>query len=99
MLKQRLRETDLIGRYGGEEFAVILPDTDANDAARVLDELRAGFGQIHHQSGEAQFYVTFSCGVSSLADFDDASALNDAADRALYVAKQAGRNCVIKAQP
>ncbi len=101
ILRQRLRQGDLIGRYGGEEFAVILPATSAAAAAGVLDEIREAFGKICHKAGDTEFFATFSAGV---ADLGDATGLADAgemfriADMALYQAKQAGRNRVELAQ-
>jgi diguanylate cyclase (GGDEF)-like protein len=100
LLRQRLRATDVIGRYGGEEFVVILPDTDGAAAARVLDVIRDGFGQVRQRAGQAVFSVTFSCGVASFplyGLYGDASQLIDAADRLLYQAKAAGRNRVLLA--
>ena len=97
LLQQRLRKTDIIGRYGGEEFAVVLPDTDDSTAAKVLNEIREGFAQVRHQNGEDGFFVTFSCGVASFPQYEDATRLNDAADKALYVAKSGGRNRVVLA--
>jgi diguanylate cyclase (GGDEF)-like protein len=95
LLQQRLRKTDIIGRYGGEEFGVILPDTDGAAAFRVLDELRSGFARIRQQSGGAAFYTTFSCGIAAFPNYTDAVRLNEAADCALYEAKRSGRNRVV----
>ena len=97
LLKQRLRATDIVGRYGGEEFAVVLTDADAEAAMRVLDNVRQDFSQLHQLASGAEFQVTFSCGVADLAHYDDAAKLNDAADKALYKAKHAGRNRVMQA--
>lgn len=95
LLKQRLRETDIVGRYGGEEFAVIMNDTDATSAAKVIDEIRTVFSRLLHLSHDEEFYVNFSCGIADLAHFSDAASLSEAADKALYQAKQRGRNKVV----
>lgn len=95
LLKQRLRETDIVGRYGGEEFAVILNDTDAISAAKVIDEIRNVFSRLLHLSQEDEFSVSFSCGIADLAHFSDATSLSEAAEKALYQAKQRGRNKVV----
>lgn len=93
--KQNLRQYDVIGRYGGEEFLVVLPNTDLLTAKKVLDELRISFGKVSHWCDKGDFTCNFSCGVASFPDFDDASALIEAADKALYIAKNAGRNQVV----
>ena len=95
LLQQRLRKTDVIGRYGGEEFAVILMDTDEEQAYRVMDEIRKSFEQIRHESDSGRFPVTFSCGIASYPAFPDSLSLNKEADRLLYEAKRSGRNRVI----
>ncbi len=95
LLKQRLRETDIVGRYGGEEFAVIMNDTDATSAAKVIDEIRNVFSRLLHLSHEEEFSVNFSCGIADLAHFSDVASLSEAADKALYQAKQRGRNKVV----
>jgi diguanylate cyclase (GGDEF)-like protein len=97
LLQQRLRRNDIIGRYGGEEFAVVLPDTDGRAAVKVLDEIRAGLSQIRQRSGEHEFTVTFSGGVASFPHYPEAIQLTNAADQALYAAKHAGRNRVVLA--
>ncbi|MDX1456142.1 MAG: diguanylate cyclase [Marinobacter sp.] len=96
-LKQRLRKTDHIGRYGGEEFAIIFPDTSESDARAVLNEIRERFSELSQPAGDREFKVTFSCGVACWND-ETAQALCERADRALYRAKAEGRNCVLPAQ-
>ena len=95
LLQQRLRRTDVVGRYGGEEFAVILGDVDGETAERILNELRENFAQIIHHADGSEFQVTFSCGIGVFPEQDTVSALNMATDKALYTAKQQGRNQVV----
>ena len=94
LLKQRLRTSDLVGRYGGEEFAAILVDADAVTASKVLDTIRHDFSRLRHSAEGKEFSVSFSCGVADIAQFPDAARLSDGADKALYKAKHAGRNRV-----
>ena len=98
ILKQRLRKSDTIGRYGGEEFAIVLYDTDINNALKVVNEIREHFSQLSHNSGDIEFNVTFSCGLAAYPYFDTAAELNEAADKALYQAKESGRNRVVVAE-
>ncbi len=94
ILKQRLRKSDTVGRYGGEEFAIVLYDTDIQSAGKVIDEIREHFALVSHSAGDKEFNVTFSCGLAAYPYFDTSSELNEAADKALYQAKKSGRNCV-----
>ena len=98
LLKQRLRRTDLVGRFGGEEFAVILLDTDGPTAEGILDKIRDTFSQIEHRHEDVVFKKTFSCGIASYPGFSGSSGLIEAADRALYAAKDGGRNRVVLAR-
>ncbi|MBF0446254.1 MAG: diguanylate cyclase [Magnetococcales bacterium] len=98
LLRQRLRKSDLVGRYGGEEFAVILPNTDAETADKVLNELRVAFGKIVHKYKETVFSKTFSCGVAMYPGHESGTDINNAADSALYEAKEGGRNRVVFAK-
>lgn len=94
LLRQRLREIDAVGRYGGEEFAVILADTDSATAVKVLNKIREDFSRLRHIADGVEFSATFSCGIADVANFGDATKLGDAADKALYRAKHGGRNQV-----
>jgi len=101
ILKEDLRIYDRIGRWGGEEFILILPDTQLMDAAKVAERVRVRTAkmEISFENGEI-FSVQVSLGVASTAgQFSSLTKLIDAADQALYQAKQTGRNrvCVFEA--
>lgn len=96
-LSQRLRRTDLIGRYGGEEFIVVLPGADASQAVEVLDRIRRDFGRIKHPWQETWCTATLSIGVSMLRDGSSAETLINQADEALYAAKRGGRDRTVTA--
>ncbi|MCE1253866.1 MAG: diguanylate cyclase [Anaerolineae bacterium] len=95
MLTKRLRSTDVIGRYGGEEFAVVLPNTSGQEAVKIFEQLCVGFEQIHHRTKSGIFQVTFSCGVSSYPECITPVELAETADKALYCAKHEGKNRVV----
>lgn len=95
-LRQRLRTSDVIGRYGGEEFAVILADTSPEVAEEVVNSLRRDFAAIPHETDGEPFTVTFSAGIASLPPHTAVRDLVLAADQALYRAKDAGRNRVVR---
>ncbi|MGE4348184.1 MAG: diguanylate cyclase [Candidatus Berkiella sp.] len=98
LLKQRLRKTDSIGRYGGEEFAIILPQTDRNVILPLLEDIRKGFSKLLHQSSDplVEFTATVSCGLAEFTTTNNTvGKLVQAADKALYAAKSQGRNCVV----
>ena len=92
-LKQRLRKSDSIGRYGGEEFAVILPNTTGDDALHFMNDIREVFSQLEHTAGDTEFKVSFSCGICSFTG-DNTDFIIEQADEALYAAKKQGRNNV-----
>ncbi len=90
------RATDLAARYGGEEMAVILPNTCAHETAVIVEEIRANLAslKIVHEGSQVSPYVTFSFGLASLIPGPNESVekIIQAADVALYQAKYAGRN-------
>ncbi|MGV8566291.1 GGDEF domain-containing protein, partial [Pseudomonas aeruginosa] len=96
-LKQRLRKTDHIGRYGGEEFAVVLPDTDLDAARLVLDEIRQRFAEIHYPAQPTDLRCTFSCGIAELTPDLDIKSMAKQADEALY--RASGRYTSIRLRP
>ena len=97
ILRQRLRTSDIIGRYGGEEFALILTETASDRAFELLEELRADFSHLSFSAKDRNFSCTFSAGIASFGKFWTLEHIREAADQALYKAKQGGRNRVVVA--
>ena len=94
-LRQQVRESDLVGRFGGEEFTVLLPRTDAEGACRIAERLRSSAGLLSVTAADRHISVTISIGVAELDRHGhDLFELLAAADLALYRAKAAGRNQV-----
>lgn len=94
MLQQRLRKTDMVGRYGGEEFALVLPGASADVALRILDDIRRSFRELEFSFGGATARCTFSAGVAAFPGHQQVERLVSAADEALYAAKREGRDRV-----
>jgi diguanylate cyclase (GGDEF)-like protein len=100
LLRRRLRQTDTIGRYGGEEFAILLDDLTEGEAVRLVDRLREEFANLEqHGADRRRFHATFSAGVAMLDPNADLDHWGKSADEALYAAKKAGRNRVLAAGP
>ncbi len=98
LARQELREIDLIGRYGGEEFVILLPETGRRGAKALAERLRKRIAQTQIKVGQAEISITISVGVSILSpDCNDLTQLIEAGDKALYAAKAAGRNRVKEA--
>ncbi|MBB1593393.1 sensor domain-containing diguanylate cyclase [Achromobacter sp. UMC46] len=93
MLRTQLRDTDLVGRIGGEEFAVVLPDTDIESAHRFARNVQRRIADTPYLSDGRHIPLTVSIGISALhTKDDDAELALSRSDRALYYAKQRGRN-------
>lgn len=91
-LKAGLRTTDYVARYGGEEFVLLFPETGPDAALVAMEKLRQRISKLpFHFSGEP-VTVTFSAGLAAFGQGDSEEAVFERADRALYLAKDAGRN-------
>jgi diguanylate cyclase (GGDEF)-like protein len=92
-----IRMIDRFGRQGGEEFLLLLPDTDMDHAVQILDRLRDRIAQLDWATVSPDLSLTISAGVSTIRPNDTAEDVLARADRALYSAKDAGRNRVFAA--
>ena len=94
-LRQQVRESDVVGRFGGEEFTALLPCTGDAGAYGIAERLRAGAGRMSVPAADARIRVTVSIGMAVLGQHGhDLFELLAAADMALYKAKDAGRDQV-----
>jgi diguanylate cyclase (GGDEF)-like protein len=99
LLRRRLRQSDTIGRYGGEEFAILINDLQEGQVVRLVSRVLDEFAQIEHPAPGGTFHATFSAGVAMLDSATmDLDRWRKAADDALYSAKAAGRRRVIAAR-
>jgi diguanylate cyclase (GGDEF)-like protein len=95
LLKTNMRESDLSCRYGGEEFAVLLPNTSANEAIEIANQLRVAMGKSTLALAEDNAApLTASFGVADIGD--SVEDLLNHADKAMYIAKKGGRNQVMR---
>jgi diguanylate cyclase len=94
VIRDDLRPGDTIGRYGGEEFIILLPDSTEEQGIEIVSRLQRALTKRFFLTGNSRLLITFSAGVSQmLADETSAQAI-DRADRAMYAAKRAGKNRV-----
>lgn len=89
-MNQRIRATDLLARYGGEEFALILPNTSAEQANHIIDDLRERVAETPFLGDTS---VTFSSGIAEINPNESLDSWISRSDKALYAAKDLGRNC------
>jgi diguanylate cyclase (GGDEF)-like protein len=95
LTKEHIRQIDLVGRYGGEEFSIVLPDTNKADAGFVAERIRTSIAEYTFKAYDETLNLTVSLGVSSFPeDAKVVGELIEKADSALYRAKQSGRNKV-----
>ncbi|WP_348698377.1 GGDEF domain-containing protein [Duganella fentianensis] len=92
-----IRSTDTLGRMGGEEFAVLMPDTDKEGAWRLAERVRLAIAAAEISSGEISMHATVSIGLAMRTAGEQFDALYVRADMALYAAKEAGRNRTVVA--
>lgn len=96
-LRDRLRNTDFVARYGGEEFVILLPETDVDTALKVLEALREHIASLPFHFRKQHVSITLSAGLVGFANESGADQLFERADKALYRAKEQGRNRVVVA--
>jgi len=95
LIRQNIRDTDIVGRYGGEEFIIILPKTTLSSAWVVAERLRSIIEKAEMKDSAGNiFAITVSQGLAGWERGEDAYSLISCADEALYKAKEKGRNCV-----
>lgn len=96
-LSKNIRGSDFVARYGGEEFVMLLPGTSLEDGVRLANRMRENIAQIGFHFRGKPVWVTISCGVTELREGDADNEAFDRADKAMYRAKQGGRNRVVSA--
>ncbi|MGI9427724.1 MAG: GGDEF domain-containing protein [Bythopirellula sp.] len=92
VIKQSKRSMDLAARYGGDEFVIIYPAFELAEAAASADRLRSEIAARQFPFDDVELTIHVSVGVAEATSADDVASLLDRADKALYAAKQAGRN-------
>ncbi|MFN2348318.1 MAG: diguanylate cyclase [Thioalkalivibrio sp.] len=95
-LQSRIRETDMVARYGGEEFVMLITGATGHEALALADEIRTAISRLGFHFRNERVPVTISAGIAQFAEGDSPDSAFDNADRALYEAKNTGRNrCVL----
>jgi diguanylate cyclase len=96
LLSQHCRETDFVSRFGGEEFTMLLSDTNAQSALTTANKIRNIVEKTAFNSNGKKIAITISCGITQFIGSDDDESAFIRADKALYQAKSNGRNqCII----
>lgn len=95
-LENNLRESDVIARWGGEEFLILLPSLNIQEAYWVAEKLRKSVAEQVVEAPPHLVSVTITCGVADIKDYDSVDACIHAVDKKLYVGKESGRNAVVK---
>jgi diguanylate cyclase (GGDEF)-like protein len=96
ILEDSLRESDVIARWGGEEFLILLPSLKVQEAFWVAEKLRKAVADYEIDAPPYSVSATITCGVADIRDYDSVEACIHAIDKKLYVGKESGRNTVIK---
>ena len=97
VIRENVRPQDSVGRYGGEEFVVLLPDTDLDSATAALVRLQRALTKRFFLARQQKLLITFSAGVAELRAEEQPVDAIDRADKAMYLAKRSGKNRVIAA--
>jgi diguanylate cyclase len=89
---------DVISRFGGEEFLIVLPDTELGEAEQTITRLQRELTKQIFMHNHTRLLMTFSAGLAQRHENEDQTTMISRADKALYAAKKAGKNRVIKAE-
>jgi diguanylate cyclase (GGDEF)-like protein len=95
LMSNSIRETDKVGRYGGEEFVIVFDECTVDDAAKKVQMIKEIFSNMQFAHNKTHFTVSFSAGLVNLNDYENVQTAVSFADKALYRAKQEGRNKVL----
>jgi diguanylate cyclase len=93
LIRERLRASDFISRFGGEEFVILLPETEAKEAVAVMEEIREAIANTPFHFRHKQVQITVSIGLTMFQGKDNLKNAFTRADKAMYEAKDSGRNC------
>ena len=97
LLQKYCRQTDFVSRFGGEEFAMLLSNTDKKSAQVLAEKIRRIIEKASFTYGSKKISITISCGIADLEEGDTKDKIFNRADKALYAAKKQGRNCSVVA--
>ena len=97
VVREAIRPTDVLGRYGGEEFVILLPDTDLAAAEVAMVRVQRALTRRFFLHNNERLLITFSAGIAQLASGENRESVLERADRALYEAKRLGKNRVVTA--
>ena len=95
LMNKHIRKTDFLFRIGGEEFVLLLPKTELQHATPLVDKIRNSVGESKFHFKQEQLKLTMSGGLTTVSPLDSAEDLYERADKALYEAKQQGRNRLV----
>ena len=92
VLYDNIRETDFIARFGGEEFVLLLPETNIDNAASVTEKLRKAIAECQFHHGDKDVQITVSAGLTEFVSGDSVESAFERADQYMYTAKRGGKN-------
>ncbi|NOR57324.1 MAG: diguanylate cyclase, partial [Sulfurimonas sp.] len=98
ILRRSIRKTDLISRWGGEEFVIAFIDTHINDAHTITQKIREAIEKSESLEKTIGYNITASFGLTACNEYDDIDTVISRADKAMYEAKQHGKNRVVLAR-
>jgi diguanylate cyclase len=95
VIQDTLRPTDIAARFGGEEFVILLPDTNIDDAVETISRLQRALTKQFFLGNKERLLITFSAGVALFKETEEQVEVLNRADQAMYLAKKSGKNRVM----